>query len=97
MLKSKELRAKAWNSLKGKYWKAFLVVLVLGAIVSVGTGLLSCFEGMMDIVDAVDPSEMDSTMELGAIVLLAAASVSGIVGLLINIFVTKTAKDTIVE
>ena len=29
MLKSKELRAKAWDSLKGKYWRAVLVVIVL--------------------------------------------------------------------
>ena len=36
MLKSKELRAKAWESLKGKYWKAFWVSIVTGIIYSLG-------------------------------------------------------------
>ena len=37
MLKSKELRVEAWESLKGKYWMAFAVVIVAGLIGSVGT------------------------------------------------------------
>lgn len=91
MLKSKELRAKAWNSLKGKYWKAFLVVLVLGALVSIGTGLGTSAQSMMNIVNVVDPSEMDSVMELGAMVITGAALVSSIAGLLISIFVGNAA------
>ena len=41
MMKSKELRAKAWNSLKGKYWMAFLATLIAGLIGSVANGIVS--------------------------------------------------------
>ena len=91
MLKSKELRVKAWNSLKGKYWKAFMVVLFLGFLSSIGTGVMTCSEDMMEIVNMVDPSEMDATMELGAAVISVAASVIGIVGMLISLFVGNAA------
>ena len=91
MLKSKELRVKAWNSLKGKYWMAFLVVLAVGALCSIGTGMMTCSQNMMDIVNTVDPSEMDSTAQLGAIVLIGAASVIGIIGFIISIFVGNAA------
>lgn len=91
MLKSKELRAKAWNSLKGKYWLAFAVVLVLGALGSIGNGFLNLMQNITDLVDLVDPSEMDSTMELGAALLGTVASVAGVVGLLIGIFVENAA------
>ena len=91
MLKSKELRKKAWNSLKGKYWKAFLVVLVMGVLVSVGTGLVTCAQSMTEIVNAVDPAQMDSTMELGAMVISVAALVVCLVGLLVSIFVGNAA------
>lgn len=91
MLKSKELRARAWNSLKGKYWKAFLVVLVLGLLVSAGTGLVSYAQSMTAMVNEVDPSQMDSVMELGAMVITVAALVFCIVGLLISIFIGSAA------
>lgn len=87
MLKSKELRAKAWNSLKGKYWRALLVLLIMGALGSIGTGLMTCSQNMMDLINLVDASEMDSTMELGAAVIGAAASGIGIVGMLFSLFV----------
>ena len=41
MLKSKELRAKAWESLKGKYWMAFIVIIVTGIIGSIGNSFVS--------------------------------------------------------
>ena len=91
MLKSKELRAKAWDSLKGKYWRAFLVILIIGALSSIGSGLMTCCLNMMDIVNMVDPSEMDSTMELGAAVISVAASAIGIVGMLVSLFVENAA------
>ena len=47
MLKSKELRVKAWNSLKGKYWMAFAVVLVLGLLSSIGTSMLTCSQWIL--------------------------------------------------
>lgn len=91
MLKSKELRAKAWNSLKGKYWKAFLVVLVLGALLSIGTGLVSYSQAMTDLVRMADPAQMDSTAKLGATVISVAALAVCLVGLLISIFVGNAA------
>lgn len=91
MLKSKELRAKAWNSLKDKYWMAFIVVIVSGLLVSIGTGLVSAAQSMMDIVNMVDPSEMDSTMELGAVVINIMAFVLCIAGLMISIFIGNAA------
>ena len=91
MLKSKELRAKAWNSLKGKYWKAFLIILVLGALVSAGTGLVAYAQSMMGIVKAADPSQMDSTMELGALVIATAALGTSLAGLVVSIFVGNAA------
>ena len=91
MLKSKELRAKAWDSLKGKYWRAFLVLIITGLLGSIGTGLMTCSQNMMDLVNMVDPSDMDSTMELGATVVSVAAAVIGIVGMLASLFVGNAA------
>ena len=87
MLKSKELRAKAWESLKGKYWMAFVVVLVSGLLGSIGTGILTGAQSILDIVQMVDLSEVDSTVLLGAILLTGVASVGGIIGFLISVFV----------
>ena len=91
MLKSKELRVKAWESLKGKYWMAFFVTLVLGLLVSVGSGMVSCSKDMMNIVTAVDPSEMDSTMKLGALVITGSSLVICFIGFLINLLVGNAA------
>ena len=91
MLTSKQLRAKAWESLKGKYWKAFIVVFVLGAIVSIGTSMVSVSQSLRELVDMVDPSEMDATMKMGAALISAVAGTSGIVGFLISLFVGDAA------
>ena len=91
MLNSKELRVRAWNSLKGKYWKAFAVVLVLGILASIGTSMVTTSQELMSVLKMVDPSEMDSTMQLGATVVIGIASVLAIVGLLISIFVGDPA------
>ena len=91
MSNSKELRVKAWNSLKGKYWMAFLVALVMGTLYSIGTSLVSCSQSMVNVVGMVDPSEMDSTMKLGALVIAGSALVISIVGLVISIFVGDAA------
>jgi uncharacterized membrane protein len=91
MLKSKELRARAWNSLKGKYWLAFAVVLVIGALCSVGTGLLSLNQDITDMIGMVDLSDMDATMKMGAALLGSVASTMGIIGAVISIFVENAA------
>lgn len=87
MSNSKELRVRAWESLKGKYWKAFFVVIVLGILGSVGSSIMTGSQNLMDVISMVDPSQMDSTMELGAVVLASVASVSGIIGILLEVFV----------
>jgi uncharacterized membrane protein len=92
MMNSKQLRVKAWESLKGKYWMAFIVVLVLGLLSSIGTSMVTGSQNLMDIVNEVDPSEMDSTMKLGALVITGAALVSAIIGFLISVFVGNAAE-----
>ena len=87
MLKSKELRIKAWESLKGKYWMAFAVVLVMSFLASIGNSLVSTSQNMLDIVNMVDPSEMDSTMQLGAGVISGASLVMSLIGFLFCLFV----------
>ena len=91
MLKSKELRVKAWNSLKGKYWLALVVVLVMGALGSIGNGFANLAQNITGLIGLVNPSEMDSTMELGAAVLGVAASTFSVVGILVGIFVQNAA------
>ena len=91
MLRSKELRAKAWESLKGKYWMAFIVVLVLGILSSIGTSMVTFSQNLTEVLNLVDPSEMDSTMEVGAIVVICIALVSCLIGFLISLFVGNAA------
>ena len=91
MLTSKELRVKAWNSLKGKYWRAFLVILVLGLLASGGTSLQTSSQTLTDTINLVDPSEMDETMELGAAVVGTIATVMAVVGMAISLFVGNAA------
>ena len=92
MLNSKELRVKAWNSLKGKYWMAFIVCLVLGLLVSIGTSMISISQNLTEVVGMVDPSQMDSTMQLGALVLTGAALVIALIGFAISLFVGNAAE-----
>ena len=89
MLKSKELRKKAWESLKGKYWMAFAVIIVTGLIASVGNAFLSFGQKLGEVLGLMDPAELDSTMVIGALVLYCVVIISAIIGALFNIFVTN--------
>ena len=89
MLKSKELRGKAWESLKGKYWLAFAVIIVTGLIASVGNAFVSFAQGLGEVLGMVDPAELDSTMAMGALVLNGVVIISAIIGALFSIFVTS--------
>ena len=89
MLKSNELRKKAWESLKGKYWMAFAVIIVTGLIASVGNSFVSFGKDLSEVLGMVDPAEMDSTMILGALVLNGVVIVSAIIGAIFSIFVTN--------
>ena len=89
MSNSKELRKRAWQSLKGKYWMAFAVVLVTGLIGSVGSSFISFGQNLSEVLGLVDPAEMDSTMVIGALVLNGVVIISAIIGLLLGIFITS--------
>ena len=88
MLKSKELRAKAWESLKGKYWMAFAVIFVTGLIGSSGNAFVSFGQELGEVLGVVEPAELDSTMVIGALVLSGVVIISAIIGALFSIFVT---------
>ena len=88
MLKSKELRVKAWESLKGKYWMAFAVIIVTGLIASVGNAFVSFGQQLGEVLGMVEPAELDSTMVIGALVLSGVVIISAIIGGLYSIFVT---------
>ena len=89
MLKSKELRVKAWESLKGKYWMAFFVVIVAGLLSSIGNSFVTFGQNLSGVLGLVDPAELDSTMAIGALVLSGVVIISAIIGLILNIFVTS--------
>ena len=89
MLKSKELRVKAWESLKGKYWLAFAVTIVAGLIGSVGNAFSSFGQNLSEVLGMVDPAEMDSVMIIGAFVLNGVVIISAIIGALFSAFVTS--------
>ena len=88
-MNSKELRAKAWNSLKGKYWMAFGVVIVTGLICSIGNVFTSIGQNLSKVLEQVDPAEMDNVMATGALVLNGLVIASSIIDLLISIFVNN--------
>ena len=89
MMNSKELRVKAWESLKGKYWMAFIVVLVAGLICSIGGVFTSFAQDLSEVLGLVDPAELDTDMVIGALVLNGVVIVSAIIGALFSIFVTN--------
>ena len=88
MSNSKELRARAWESLKGKFWMVFLVTIVAGLIGSVGNAFVSFCQQLGEVLGMVEPAELDSTMAIGALVLSGVVIISAIIGGLYSIFVT---------
>ena len=92
MLNSKELRVKAWNSLKGKYWMAFVVTLVMGVLASFGSTMISTSQQLMEVVGMVEPAQMDSTMAIGALVVSGISLVICLIGLAISVFVGNAAE-----
>ena len=86
-MNSKELRAKAWESLKGKYWMALVVSFVASILHSVGSGFSNLGQSLTEIVNAVDLAEMDAVAQTGAFVLLGAALVSAVIALVLGAFI----------
>lgn len=91
MMNSKQLRTKAWESLKGKYWLAFFVVFVIGILNSIGSGMVSGSQSIINVLAVIDPAEMDYTMQVGALVVIGIALAICLVGTLISIFVGSPA------
>ena len=91
MMNSKELRVKAWESLKGKYWMAFAVIIVLGLLSSIGSAVIGWGQNLIDTVNLVDPSEMDATMKVGALVVLGIALVLVIIGFVVSVLLDGAA------
>lgn len=89
MLKSKDLRVRAWNSLKGKYWLAFLAALVVGIIFSVGTSFSTFASESVGVVTSVeaDISELDDIMKAGAAYILGMSLLFSLIGSIYTIFV----------
>ena len=89
MSNSKELRKRAWQSLKGKYWMAFAVIIVTGLIGSAGEAFVTFGQELSGVLGLVDPSELDSIKVLGALLLNGVVIVSSIIGTVLSIFVTN--------
>lgn len=89
MLNSKELRVKAWESLKGKYWMAFAVILVTGLISSIGNSFVSFGQELGKVLGMVEPTELDHTMAIGALFLSGVVIISAIIGAIFSIFITN--------
>lgn len=89
MSNSKELRRKAWDSLKDRYWMAFSVSLVTSIIYSVAGVFTNISQKIMEIPNSVDPSLMDDTAAIGAVVVSAIALIFACIGLIYSIFVSN--------
>ena len=89
MSNSKELRKKAWESLKGKYGKAFLATIIVSIIISIAGAFTMFSEQLVNIVSRVKPEEMDNDMVIGAIAISGAAILLSLVGLFMGFFVSN--------
>lgn len=88
MLTSKELRTKAWESLKGKYWIAFAASLITGILASISSGASTFSTNLIKIPATVDVTKLDSVMQTGAVVIASIAAGVSILGLIWSIFVS---------
>lgn len=90
MLRSKELRAKAWGSLKGKYWVAFAATILTGIIMSVGSFFSTTASDILGINSLIitEGVQLTPVEEIGFIAILgiglSLASIGLIVSMLIN-------------
>ena len=92
MMNSKELRTKAWESLKGKYWRAFAAAIIAGLIYSCGSLLVSIAETLIGLPEVVKPENITDAA-LGKVMgIIGAALVFAIVGALVSVFVGSPAR-----
>ena len=93
MLNSKELRARAWESLKGRYWAA-LAASVIITLLSIPSSVCSRFGAyIMGTLAAVFQGgvELDTNMLVGIVVFFVVAGIAGLFSVLISIFVNGPA------
>lgn len=91
MLKSKEIRAKAWDSLKGKYGKALLATIIVSLVVSL-PGLFTLFSDRLSkIIDAIKPDELDKSNLIDALSISGAALLLAFVALFAGFFIGNIA------
>ena len=91
MMNSKDLRVKAWGSLKGKYWLAFGATLVIGILNSLGSGLITGAQLLLKANQVVDPAQMNEAMLSHTLAMMGIVLVLCLFGVLISIFVGSTA------
>lgn len=89
MLNSKELRTRAWESLKGKYWIAFFAILVVAILSSLENSSATWASKMIEVPKAADPNLMDYAALLSNFFNSMTALGIALVGLLFGIFVSS--------
>lgn len=88
MMNSKELRAKGWNALKGKYWTAFAVSLVTALVLGLSGNLLQSIYEMSNYSMTMDSNMVNVAVNLG----INLASAATIISMLTIIFVEGPVK-----
>ena len=80
MVKSKELRQRAWLSLKGKYWNAFLASSISGLILAVSTYFSQLSQDLSELIKLIEAGQIKlaSTMFLGLNVIKAGVIITSI-------------------
>lgn len=91
MVNSKELRNRAWNALKGKYWFALLAAVVGGILVSLGSGLSTFTSNAQEMIAVIQSQPMGDTEKLAVGMISGASSAAFIVGIILKFFVNRPA------
>ena len=90
MSKSKELRERAWLSLRDQYWHAFAATLIVLAITSVGSFLLGlsniCMGFSAELL--INNAAYESNMIYAVIVLLPIAAIASVFGFLATFLIS---------
>lgn len=77
MATSRELRKRAWNSLKGTYWNAFLVCIIAGIFSSFGMMFGNLSEGAAAVLKVIEAGEVPADFPMVAgIALLSGISLA---------------------
>lgn len=88
MLNSKELRAKAWNALKGKYWTAFAVSLVTVLVLGLSGNIVQTINEMNNSGITMDENMVSVVVNFG----INLASAATIMAMLTVIFIEGPVK-----